>query len=161
MMEHLQKQKQKGFFLIEVIVASAVITVVLVLLLGSIQNSVEASQRSLERTQASYLLEEGAEAIKSIRDTTWDDIAALTAGTPYYLLWSGTAWTLTTTPVSVGPFTRTLTMSGVSRDATDDITLSGGTDDTGTKKFRITLTWAVPAGTQTETLQFYISDIRN
>ena len=71
-------KKQQGFFLIEVIVAASVIAVVLVLLLGAIQNSIEVSERALERTQAAYLLEEGAEVLKAIRDNDWDTIAGLT-----------------------------------------------------------------------------------
>jgi len=151
---------QRGFFLIEVVVVASIVSVVLVLLLGSIQNSVEASQRSLERTQASYLLEEGAEALKSIRSNAWTGISSLTAGTTYYLAWSNGAWSLSTTPSQIdNRFTRTLVMSDVSRDVNGDIVTSGGTTDAGTKKFTITTTWVAPSRTYTESLELYLTDI--
>jgi len=156
----MKRLNTKGFFLIEVVIAASVITVVLMLLLGSIQNSVEASQRSLERTQASYLLEEGAEAVKVVRDMGWASIAALTNGTTYYLSWSGSAWSLTTTPQNIGAFTRSVIFESVSRNAQDDIVYSEGTLDTGTKKVTVRVSWNVPSGTTTEALEFYIANIR-
>jgi Tfp pilus assembly protein PilV len=152
---------QRGFFLIEVVVAASIISVVLILLIGSIQNSVEVSQRSLERTQASYLLEEGAEAIKAIRDNAWTNISSITPGTTYYLNWNGTTWVTTTTPQTIDIFTRTFTVSDVSRDANADIVTGSGTVDAGTKKITIVVSWVTPSGTKTEDLSFYVSDIRS
>ena len=99
---------QSGFFLIEVVVASAVIATVLIYLLGAINDSVEISQRALERTQASYLLEESAEAVKAIRDQDFATINALTLGSTYYMQWNGSTWVLTATPQTVGIFTRSI-----------------------------------------------------
>ena len=154
------KHHHNGFFLIEVVVAAAVIAVVLILLLGSIQDSVEVSQRSLERTQVSYLLEEGAEAVKAIRDGGWATLAALSNETIYYLSWSGTTLSLTTTPQTTDIFTRTIVFSAVSRDGNDDIVASGGTIDTGTRKVTVTTTWTVGGVARSEALQLYVANIR-
>lgn len=150
----------KGFFLIEVVVAASVIAVVLVLLMGSIQDSVEASQRSLERTQASYLLEEGAEAVKSIRDINWSTITGIANDTTYYLSWSVMTWSLTTTPQTIDRFTRTIVFDEVYRDMSDGIVGTGGTLDTGTRKVTVSVDWSTPSGAKSETLEFYIADIR-
>lgn len=154
------QKKQSGFFLIEVVVATALIAGVLISLLGLVQNTVEVSQRALERTQVAYLLEEGSEAVKTIRDGAWTNISTLTNGTTYYLSWSGTAWSLSTTPSTIGVFTRTIVFSAVSRDANSDIVSVGGSADTRTRKITETVTWLAPSGTQTESLVFYIADIR-
>jgi Tfp pilus assembly protein PilV len=157
-----RKKHTRGFFLIEVIVAATIITVVLIYVLGSIQKSVEVSQRALEKTQASYLLEEGAEAIKGIRDNAWSNVANLTVGATYYLSWNGSAWTTTTTPETINTFTRSFTVSAVSRDATtSDIVSSGGVSDIGTKLVTVKTSWTPPSGTRSETLSFYISNIRS
>lgn len=148
-----------GFFLIEVIVASSIIAVVLILLIGSIQNTVEVSKRALERTQVSYLLEEGAEATKAIRNTAWTNITALSPDTTYYVAFSGTMWAFTTTPSTVDRFTRTITISPVYRDTNDDIAPSG-TLDSGTSLVTVTVAWSIPSGTQTKSLAFYIANIR-
>lgn len=153
-------REQAGFFLIEVVVAASVIAAVLMLLLGSIQNSVDVSARSLERTQASYLLEEGSEAVKAIRDNGWSTISALTNGTTYYLSWSGSAWSLTTTASTIGEFTRRVTFASVSRDTNDDIVTTGGTTDSGTRAVTVTVSWTVASGTKSESISFYITDIR-
>lgn len=151
--------RSKGFFLIEVIVASSIIAVVLILLIGSIQNTVEVSKRALERTQASFLLEEGAEATKAIRDAGWGTITALTPQTPYYLTFSGTAWSLTATPGTIDRFTRTITVSPVSRDSNDDI-VQIGTLDGSTLLVTVAVAWSTPSGVQSKTLPFYIANIR-
>ncbi len=153
------RTSRAGFFLIEVIVSSSIIAVVLILLIGSIQDTVEVSKRALERTQASFLLEEGAEATKTIRDAAWANVTALTPGTPYYLSFNGSVWSFTTTPNSIGQFTRTVTVSSVYRDATDDIGASG-TLDTGTVLVNTTVSWEASSGTQTKSLDFYIANIR-
>lgn len=154
------KHDTRGFFLIEVVVAASVIAVILLLLLSSIQRSVDVSARSLERTEASYLLEEGAEAVKAIRDTSWSTISGLTVGTTYYLSWSGSAWSLTTTPSTIDNYTRTVVFTNVSRDSNDDIVTSGGTVDTGTKKVTVTVSWSPATGARSEALNMYISNIR-
>ena len=157
----MKHSTSSGFFLIEVVVAASIIATVLILLLASIQDSVEASQRSLERTQASYLLEEGAEAVKTIRDSGWTSISGVTNGTTYYLSWNGTTWSLTTTLQTTDIFTRTIVFSAVSRDTNDDIMTSGGTvADTGTEKVTVNVSWLSQSGTKSESLELYIANIR-
>jgi Tfp pilus assembly protein PilV len=152
--------QQRGFFLIEVIVASAVIGTALIFLVGSIQDSVEVSQRALERTQAAYLLEEGVEVVKAVRDQNngWDTITNLSTSTTYYPTWTGAAWTLSATPVTVGKFTRTVTKTAVTRNSDQDIDMIG-TVDPGTMKFTTTVTWQSPSGQKSEALSFYVSNI--
>lgn len=152
-------QEQKGFFLIEVVVAVSVIAVVLILLLGSIQNTVAVSKRSLEQVQSAYLLEEGAEAIKVIRDNQWSNISGLTSGVQYYLFYNGTTWVTTTTPNIIDQFTRTVTVVPVYRDATDDIA-SSGTLDAGTRRVTVTVSWTAPRGVQNKTMALYVANIR-
>lgn len=154
------RQQTRGFFLIEVVVATAIIATVLILLVGAIQDSVEVSQRALERTQAAYLLEEGAEAVKGIRDNAWSNITALTAGTTYYLSWSGTAWSMTTSVSTIDKFTRTIVCASVTRDANDDIAASG-TADSGTHKCTVTVSWSATGSTRSQSLVFYVSDINS
>ncbi|MCC7436640.1 hypothetical protein IT402_02065 [Candidatus Nomurabacteria bacterium] len=154
-------KKQKGFFLIEVVVATAVAATVVIFLLGLVQNTVRISAAALERTQASYLLEEGQEATKTIRDGGWSNISLLSNGTNYYFLWSGSEWTLNTTPSSVDSFTRTISFEEVYRDVNDDIASSGGTLDTRTRKGTVTVSWTTSSGSsKSESLTFYIADIR-
>lgn len=154
----MRQSQDKGFFLIEVLVATSIITVVLIFLLGSIQDSVEVSKRSLETTIAGYLLEEGAEAVKAIRDQDWAKIP--TDSSTYYLVWNGSMWSLSTTPNTTDIYTRTVTFVEVNRDTNDDIVFSGGTQDEGTRRVIINTSWSAPSGPKSENLEFFIGNIR-
>lgn len=153
-------KKQSGFFLIEVLIATALAGGILVSLVGLVQNTVTISKKTLERTQSGYLLEEGAEAVKTIRDAGWGNISALVDGTTYYLTWNGSDWRTTTVPNTIDNFTRTVVFSSVSRDASDDIVTSGGSVDSRTRKATVSVSWTSQSGQQTESLVFYIADIR-
>ncbi len=151
-----------GFTLVEVLVACSIITITTFSLLSGAAKGIELSTRGLRQMQASYLLEEGGEAVKTIRDAAWTNISGLTVGTTYYLSYNnGTnVWSLSTTSNTIDSvFTRTVVLSAVNRDGSDDITASGGTTDTRTKKVVITVSWAASGTTVSKTLTLYIADI--
>jgi len=157
--------KRTGFTLVEVIVACAIISVSTFALMSASANGIQLSSKALKQTQASLLLEEGAEAVKTIRDENWTTISSLTLDIDYYLTFNtGTnTWSLGTTPTSTidSVFTRKVNFSAVNRDANDDIVTSGGTLDARTKKVTITVSWPATSTTYTKTLDFYLSDIFN
>lgn len=155
--------KNKGFALMEIIIASAIISIITFAIVSAAQKGLGLSQRAVHQTQASYLLEEGAEAVKTIRDSSWATISALTLGTTYYLSFNTTTnlWSLSTTPSTIDSFfTRTVVVSAVSRDVNDDIA-SSGTVDVRTKKVVVTTSWPSSSGTLSKTLSFYVADVFN
>ena len=146
--------------MVEVLVAASIITASVLAAMAVAQKSVQVSFEAFHISEAGFLLEEGAEAVRIVRDNAWTNISGLTAGTNYYPTFSGGTWTLSTTPNSVGIFTRTVSFANVNRDsATQNIVSSGGVSDAGTKLFTVTVSWVESAITVTKTLQFYISDI--
>ncbi len=159
-----KKNNIRGFSLIEVLIACSVISIAIFSLMSASSKGIQLSNQALRQTQASFILEEGAEALKSIRDAGWTNISGLTAGTNYYLTYNTTTntWSLGTTPTSAidSMFTRVVVVSAVSRDSSDDIVTSGGTNDVGTKKVTVTVSWpSINHTTSSKTLSFYISDI--
>lgn len=152
------KNKQ-GFMLIEVVVATAIIIVSVLVAMSVTQKSVYVSRQALHTSQASFLLEEGAEVVRILRDSNWTNISSLTAGTNYYPTYSS-SWSLSTISSNVGSFTRTVTLTSVSRDATTgDIVSSGGVDDVGTKLITVNVSWLEGGVTLNKSLSFYIMDI--
>lgn len=149
---------KKGSLSIELLVASAVIAVAMVSAILASGGAITASRQTLHQTQTAYLLEEGAEAVKLIRSEGWSNISSLTNSTDYYLSFSGTAWSLGTTPVTEGVFTRVLNFEEVERDVNDDIIASGGVVDTGTKYVNIEISWSEGSSVKTKNLEFYITD---
>lgn len=145
--------------MVEVIVAISIITVSILAAMTVAQKSISVSDQAFHATQASFLLEEGAETVRILRDNAWSNISGLTAGTIYYPTFVGGTWTLSTTPNTVGIFSRTITIAPVSRDNTTQDISASGTNDPGTKLITVTVSWVEGGTTVTRTLQFYILDI--
>ncbi len=156
---NMRSNKKTGAALVEVVVVASIVTLLTVAITGVINQTVVVNDLALRNTQAGYILEEGAEAVKIIRDNSWSNITGLTAGTNYYLGYSSGVWSLSATPSTVDTrFTRIIVISAVNRDGNDDIA-SSGTNDTGTKKVTVTVSWLSAGNTVTKTLAFYVSDI--
>lgn len=155
------KINNSGFSLVEVVVASAIIVTAFLAFASVSVQAVTASQKILHKTQSAYLLNEASDAVKAIRDIGWtSNIANLTNGTTYYLSWNGTRWTLTTTPSTIGKFTRTVIFSAVNRDSTTkDIVTSGGTLDTGTRKVTLNISYSDNGVAVNKTLYLYLTNL--
>ncbi len=149
----------QGFLTVEVLIAISIITISILASMTVAQKSIYVSRQSLHFSQANFLLEEGAEAVRILRDNAWTNISSLTLETYYYPLFSNGTWSLSTTPNTVGIFTRKMTISSVKRDDTSKDISDTGTVDTGTKLVTITVSWSESGTTVTKTLSFYILDI--
>ncbi len=176
-MEKTKNKKQKiknsaGFTLIEIIIACTIITITVFALMSTAQKGIALSNRSLKQVQANTLLEEGAEAVKTIRDNDWATIAGLTLNTDYYLFFdtNTNVWSLNTSMITPGgsipdypvdsTFNRSVVFSAVNRDSNDDITEIGILDDR-TKKVTVTTSWNSSGSVVSKSLVFYLTDIFN
>ncbi len=158
-----KNKKNKGSMLIEVIVATALISILMLALVSVAQKSLDLSERSLKQVQASFLLEEGVEAVKTVRDNSWTNISSIATGSNRYLSFdtSTNTWSLSSTPSTIdNVFTRTIVVDAVSRDSTDDIA-SSGTVDPNTKKVTVNVSWLSSFGTVNKSISFYIVDLFN
>ncbi len=154
------RQKQKGGMMVEVLVAVAIITIAVLSATAVAQKSVTVSRQSTHNLQAAFLLEEGAEAVRVLRDDNWTNISSLVSGTTYYPTFSGGTWTLSTTANTIDSFTRTVVLADVNRDGVSgDIVSSGGTLDAGTKFVTVTVTWSEGTNNLSKTLSFYITNL--
>lgn len=144
--------------MVEILVAASILAVAFIAVMGAAQRSIYLSRQGLHQAQAAFLLEEGGEAVRIFRNSGWSNITALNSGTTYYPTFAGGTWTLSTTPNTVGIFSRKVTVSSVNRDSSDNIATSG-TADPGTKLITVTVSWLEGSQTVTKTLLFYLSDI--
>ncbi len=151
----------RGASLVEVIIGSAILTIVFISLGGAAQYLLRFSQDANTRIRSAFLASEGIEVARLLRDQSWNTaIAPLSVGTPYYLEFSGTAWRATTTPVIVdGVFARTFVLNQVSRDAFDDIVSSGGTNDTDARKVTVTVTWSSRGIQRQDIISTYLTNL--
>ena len=154
----------RGFGVIEIVIGVAILSIALFGLLAASQNFVLLSRRTNDLVQANFLLSEGVESIRVMRDSGWTAyIAPLTVGGTYSPYFDGSTWVSTTTPQIVdGRFERTFVVSAVERNTSDDIVASGGTVDPDTKKFTVQVSWHSDArGTTTLSFPTYFTNMHN
>lgn len=145
--------------MVEVLVVSSIITASVLGAMAVAQKSISISRQSVHTAQAGFLLEEGAEAIRILRDNAWTNISNLNINTDYYLVFSDGTWITSTTPSEIGKFTRKIRISNVNRNATSqDISVSG-TNDVNTKLITVSVSWIEGGRTITKSLPFYIMNI--
>jgi len=155
--------KKRGFSLVEVLFAVSIILVFVVSLVGVHNLYLNASSANADNLKALLLLEEGVEAVRFMRDTSWtDNIAPAVLGNAYYLNIVGTNWVTTNTPELIdGKFDRTVRLMSVARDANGRITSSGGTVDANTRLLVSSVSWWKGGATTTKSISTYITDIHD
>jgi len=144
-------QYNRGFGLVEILVASAVISASLIALTAVALLSFRVIDGSVRETQAEFLTEEGLEVVRILRDISWSaNIAPLTSGVAHYPTFnaSGGTWTLVSTGADLidGLFSRSIVFDDVYRkNIDDDIVAStspeANTLDPGTKQVTSRVTW--------------------
>lgn len=156
----MKKNSQiRGFMMVEVIMAISIIIVSVLAAMFVTQKSISVSRRALHTSQATFLLEEGAETVRIVRDNAWGNISGLTIDTNYYPTFSGSTWILSSTPNTVGIFTRTVRIANVNRDTITGDIASSGVNDAGAKLVTVTVSWTESGNIMSKTLSFYIMDI--
>lgn len=153
----------RGFSLIEIVIATAMLSIFLVSISLQFKKILEVGILSTRSIQTNFLLEEGVEAVKSLRDEGWTGkIANLRVGTVYYLSWNGAKWTTTVAPQVIDSmFTRSFTIASTTRDVNYDIATSGGTDDIGARKVTMSVSWTPKNSSAaiTDSIETYIMNI--
>lgn len=132
----------KGQSLIEILVAIALAMVILPAVLTGVVASRENKAQGGQRIQAIAYLKEMEEAVRSVREKGWSNIA--TNGIYYPV--AGSSWSLgsgTQTLDAASGMTRQLTISSVNRDSSGNIAGSG-TLDPSTKKVDYAVSWSLP-----------------
>ncbi len=157
---------QGGFGLLEILIASAILSASLITLSATNQITFRLMKESLERTQANFLVEEAIEVVRILRDSSWSShIASRISGNINYLNFNaGTnSWTIQTAPVPLiyDTFARTVVFYPVYRRNSDgEIVAQNSPDpktlDPDTKRVAASVSWG-PA--RVVTLETYITNI--
>lgn len=160
--------RNAGVSVVEVLIASAIIMTSVIAIMGVYGGLTSIAIRNTGKVQAGMLLDEGAEALRFMRDVSWtSNISPLVNGTTYTLYWdystSTYGWRATTTRDMIDDqFDRTFVLSAVNRDATTyNIVNSGGVLDTGTRKATISVSWYDGVATTTKSIMMYLYNTYN
>lgn len=147
--------------MVELIVISAVLSIIVIAASYVAKKSIEVSNRTIHTMEASFLLEEGVEVMRILRDSNFDNVdPAIEGSSNQYLALVSNTWSLVDAPQTNGIFTRIINIYPVYRDSTSsDIVTSGGVLDAGTSKITITVSWLEGTTTLSKSLTFYLSDL--
>ena len=146
--------------LIEIVIAAALLSLSILSLVSTYNTFISFAFSNQKNVEASYLLEEGLEAMTFLRDKSFTtNIKTLSTSTVYYLTFNGTYWATTTVPQYVdGIYLRSVGVSDVKRDASDKISASG-TYDPNIKQVTATISFYQGHATTTKSISTYISNI--
>lgn len=158
---------QRGFSLVEILVAVAVLLASFVSVITAFQVAARHGRGTMEQVQGAALAEEGIEAVTSLRDAGWSNLSSLTTGTSYDLVFTGAVWVTTLTPQIIDDvFLRTVVLDDVYRRTSDkDIVASTSPDakaiDAGTKKVTVRVSWATttPSGGGERVMETYLMNL--
>ncbi|MFH0852672.1 MAG: prepilin-type N-terminal cleavage/methylation domain-containing protein [bacterium] len=156
----IKKIKRRGFGIVEILVAAAIIGLGLTGL-AAVGNFALRAQANLKKSlMATNLASEAMEATKSLKDGGWSNISALTIDAPYHPAQSGSPlkWSLVAGEETTNEFSRKIILSQVQRDANDDIAESGGIIDPNTRKITVTVFWNERGRAYETILTSYIAD---
>ncbi len=150
-------RKNRGMSLFEILIGCTIVTVGILAIIDAYSVYVKYALTHDGKVEATYLLEEGVEAMSLLRDSGWTaNITPLVPATTYYLTFNGTSWVTTTVPQYVeGSFLRKVNIAAVNRDTSGMIN-TVGTNDTGTKLITVTVEYPQSNGTTTVSLSKYL-----
>lgn len=138
----MRSSPKRGISIVEIIVASAIIAISVVGIVGAIQVYLKIVFQNTRETQAVLLLDETAEALQYMRDDSFSThFDSVVWGDTYTIFWNASGYELSTSTVYL-PYdmTRTVVFSEVERDISDQITTSG-TADQDTIKANVIISW--------------------
>lgn len=148
--------KKTGMSLVEVVIGSAIVLLMSAVLVSANVAYFKTSRSNLKTIKATYLIEEGIEAVNFIKNSDWNNLGNV--NTNYYLIWTGDSWSATTTINYIDQiYERKFATENVNRDSNDDIVLSGGTIDPNTRKLTVQVSWVDTSGTITKSIYSYLT----
>jgi len=154
-----KQQKQKGIGMIEVIVCLTIIAITFWSFLELVRYNLRIQEQTQAKIAAMILAAETIEAVRSVRDENWDNLAALSLGTRYYPVISTNKWTFTSTNPGLvnGIYDRWFILEKVYRNVDEDISGSG-MEDPETKKIIAFVEWTDRSQTKQIDLITYLTN---
>jgi len=134
------KKRTKGFSLVELVVAIGIFAIVASGVIYVVIHSYRVYYGAGDKQVVVQFAQEGLEAVKSIRDNSWQGIVDASDGLNHGVLKNNSLWGFSGESNTLGALTRVIVIDDVSRDASGNI--GGSIDDPNTKKVTITVSGA-------------------
>ncbi|OGD67137.1 hypothetical protein A2442_01940 [Candidatus Campbellbacteria bacterium RIFOXYC2_FULL_35_25] len=157
MLKNIDKTKGSGF--VELIIGLSIIFVALTSVVSSYNFFFKVAKNNTKVIKAEFLLEEGVEVLKFVRDSDWTNISSLSSGSDYYLSFDGSLWSVSNTNVYIDDtYERKFVISDVYRDVDDNIAGMGALD-IGTKDIEVFVSWLSSGATSTRSINIILTDL--
>lgn len=161
----VSKSKKSGMGMVEIIVASSIISITLLVLVSVYSAVARYSVANVLTLKATQLSEEGVEVLKYLKDSGYtENLASLTLGDTYHLYWDvnvgGGSWTATTSNILLeDKYEIDFVLYPVYRDSNFDVVSSGGTVDPDSLRAVVNVIWHQYGSTNTKTKETYLFNI--
>lgn len=140
--------------LVELLLAIAIAAIIIPGLLTGFVASREGKAQQNQRIDAVNLLKEASEAVRSVRQRGWDNIA--TNGTFHPEIDSVSSnWKLMSNSETISGFVRKIDISDVKRDSSGTINETATNIDPSTKKVTITVSWSAPSASSIVSTMYF------
>lgn len=153
----MQISRTKGFSVIEVLLAAALFMVFALGVVPTLLQGLSMNRLGQEETVATQYASEGVDAVRSIRNRSFQDLAE-TVGSGLAVTESGLWGFSGESDLFENKYTRIVVIESVQRNGAGDIEESGGTDDLQTKKVTVTVTWRALSVDDSVVLTTYMTD---
>jgi len=160
-MNNSNKSSNEGLTLVEVLIATSIISAFLLALFGVHNLYLKTALSNGEVIKATGLAEESLEVMRFLRDSSWSaNIAPLSLDVDYGLVFDAGVWQVTADNIWIDDtFERTITLSAVYRDSSGDIISSGGTLDPDTLLLVSNVSWSNRGATTTKSISTYLTNL--
>ncbi len=161
----LKIENSQGFGLIEIVIVCGIVVMTFLVFTRAEVAALRLFRAGQENLESSLLAGEALEAVRSVRDESWTANIAWRTQTPlaspslrYYPVVISGKWSLATSSPGLinGIYDRFVVFEKVSRDGSDRIVSSGGTDDPGTRRVTAHVQW----GTKTTRVISYMTNFQ-
>ena len=161
MLKIMNNFNQKGFGLVEIIIAATIGMIVLLSVAAYLNFSLKIAAEDINRTEALYLAKSSMEQARSLRDEDWTNINTLARGDKHYFkayTSDPKKWISATGSNVIGRYTAWVVLSDVYRDANHDIVSSAGALDTETLKITSSVSYPTRDGIKQVDLHEYLTN---
>jgi len=134
---------KKGFSVMEIILAAAIFCIFSSAAISFLFLTLKTETQSEQAQTALQYAEEGIEAVRAIRDDSFDRLSD-TEGSG--LVFSDDKWDFGGDYDEFGIFKRTIAINEAKRDGDNNIISEGGEDDPNMKKIVSSVSWTSPSG---------------
>jgi len=155
MRKKINNSRAKGFSILEIILSVAIFSIFSAAAVTFFMSALSAEQQSLQYETASSYATAGLEAVRAIRDDSFDNLNNMDKSG---LEFSNDKWKLSGESDSFDIYKRVISISDVSRDGDGNIVSSGGTMDPDMKKIVSVVSWTDSSNQTASTeLETYLS----